>query len=56
MKKKTQSGFMCSWCGRSESETQIVAGPCVYICRECHGLVGDIFAAYDEDKPEEVTK
>lgn len=48
-------GFLCSWCGMSDREVEIVAGPCVYICRTCHGLVGDIFSAGLQPIPDAMT-
>jgi hypothetical protein len=43
----------CSFCGKSKSEVRsFIAGPSVYICRDCVGLCNDIFAEDDaENRP-----
>jgi len=35
-------GYLCSFCGRSDEEVEIVAGPAVYICEECIQLCSEI--------------
>jgi hypothetical protein len=41
----------CSFCGisapRQESKTRFVAGPTVFICRDCVDITIDVFADYD---------
>jgi ATP-dependent protease Clp ATPase subunit len=32
----------CSFCGKSNLEVKLIAGPSVYICRECVALCHDI--------------
>jgi hypothetical protein len=34
----------CSFCGKPESEVEMVAGPGVYICNECVELCDSLFA------------
>ena len=45
------SKIECSFCGKSYleplSKTRIVAGPRVFICRDCVGLCVEIFAGGD---------
>ena len=35
MTKKEEQVLTCSFCGRSESQVRLIAGPDVYICSEC---------------------
>jgi len=37
-----KNGYVCSFCGKSDSEVRIIAGPMVYICNECVSLCNDI--------------
>jgi ATP-dependent protease Clp ATPase subunit len=40
----------CSFCGKEQDEVQyLIAGPAVYICDECVGLVQDIIANQNAD-------
>jgi len=32
----------CSFCGKTEPEVQVVAGPGVYICNECVDLAAKV--------------
>ena len=36
--------FKCSFCGNSYANSDIVAGPDVYICRKCTEIVSSIFS------------
>ncbi len=40
----TQVEHRCSFCGKAETEVDIVAGPGVYICTECVELCDRLFA------------
>jgi ATP-dependent protease Clp ATPase subunit len=39
----SKTKLYCSFCGKSQDEVRkLVAGPCVFICNECHELIGDM--------------
>ena len=35
MAKKDEQPIRCSFCGKRESQTRLIAGPGVYICSDC---------------------
>ncbi|MEP6667204.1 MAG: ClpX C4-type zinc finger protein [Nocardioidaceae bacterium] len=41
---RTPSVHRCSFCGKPETEVDVVAGPGIYICSECVGLCDVLFA------------
>ena len=45
----------CSFCGRSEEEVSLVAGPDVYICADCIKLCNQIIGGTYEQKKNEVS-
>ncbi len=48
--KKT---LYCSFCGKSQHEVKLIAGPTVFICVECVELCMDIIR---EDQAQEIQK
>ena len=50
MSKEEQNQICCSFCGKSETNTRLIAGPGVYICSDCVRVCLDILD--DEDVQE----
>ena len=48
MSNHEEQHICCSFCGKSESETRLIAGPGVYICSDCVQVCLDILK--DEDQ------
>ena len=50
MAKKDEKLICCSFCGKSESQARLIAGPGVYICSDCVNACCDLLHedAYDE--------
>ena len=50
MSNEEQNKICCSFCGKSEANTRLIAGPGVYICGDCVRVCLDILD--DEEMPE----
>ena len=48
MTKKEEHLLCCSFCGRSESQVRLIAGPDVYICSECVQACSDLLRENSE--------
>ena len=42
MAKKDEQPIRCSFCGKRENQTRLIAGPGVYICSDCVQACGDL--------------
>jgi len=47
MPKNEEQKICCSFCGKSDSKTQLIAGPGVYICSECVRACNDLLQHED---------
>jgi ClpX C4-type zinc finger len=45
---KSDNRLKCSFCGKSQDQVKLIAGPGVYVCNECVDLCNDIL---DNEKP-----
>ena len=50
MAKKEEQFLCCSFCGRSESQVRLIAGPDVYICSECVQACSDLLKDTDQQE------
>ena len=50
MVKKEDQMLCCSFCGRSESQVRLIAGPDVYICSECVQACSDLLRETDQQE------
>ncbi len=50
MAKKEEQFLSCSFCGRSESQVRLIAGPDVYICSECVQACSDLLRDTDQQE------
>lgn len=49
MPKNEEQTVCCSFCGKGESQTRLIAGPGVYICNECAEACCEIFQEHNTD-------
>ena len=56
MSKKEENIIACSFCGKSESQARLIAGPGVYICSDCVEACCDLLKedAQNYDRPEKL--
>ena len=54
MTKKDEQTLFCSFCGKSESQARLIAGPDVYICSDCVQACCDLLrkTSEEENRPE----
>ena len=49
MPKNDEQTICCSFCGKGESQTRLIAGPGVYICSDCAEACCDLFREHGND-------